>query len=85
MTQAMPQGKLYESQKLALWYFWVALALFGAQVLFGLLAAWQYLDPNFLYGKLNFMTNRMLHVNAMIVWLLLGFMGGGLLVPTPGA
>jgi len=39
MTQALPQGKLYESQKLALWYFWVALALFGAQILFGLLAA----------------------------------------------
>ncbi|UZX15213.1 cbb3-type cytochrome c oxidase subunit I [Thermus sp. PS18] len=76
MTQALPQGKLYESQKLALWYFWVALALFGAQVLFGLLAAWQYLDPNFLHGKLNFMTNRMLHINAMVVWLLLGFMGG---------
>ena len=69
------QGKLYESQKLALWYFWVALALFGAQVLFGLLAAWQYLDPGFLYGKLNFMTNRVLHINAMVVWLLLGFMG----------
>jgi nitric oxide reductase subunit B len=58
MTQPLPQGKLYESQKLALWYFWVALALFGAQVLFGLLAAWQYLDPGFLYGKLNFMTNQ---------------------------
>ena len=66
---------LYESQKLALWYFTVALILFGAQTLFGLVAAYQYLDPNFLYGRLNFMTDRMLHVNAMIVWLLMGFMG----------
>ncbi|MGQ9511549.1 MAG: cbb3-type cytochrome c oxidase subunit I, partial [Thermaceae bacterium] len=68
--------KLYESQKLAFLYFWVAIALFGAQIFFGLLAAWQYIDPNFLYGTLNFMTNRTLHVNAMIVGLLAGFMGG---------
>lgn len=68
--------KLYESQKLAFLYFWVAIALFGAQILFGLLAAWQYVDPDFLHGTLNFMTNRTLHVNAMIVGLLAGFIGG---------
>lgn len=66
---------LYESQKLGLWYFTAALALFGAQLLFGLIAAYQYMDPEFLFGKLNFMTNRTLHVNSMIVWLLMGFMG----------
>ena len=74
MTQ--PNTTLYESQKLALWYFWVALALFGAQILFGLIAAWQYINPEFLHGTLSFMTNRTLHVNAMVVWLLMGLMGG---------
>lgn len=66
---------LYQSQKLALWYFGIALALFGAQILFGLLAAYQYLDPEFLFDLLPFMTNRMLHINAMIVWILMGFLG----------
>ena len=66
----------YESQKLALWYFSVAIILLGAQILFGLIIAYQYLNPDFLFGKLNFMTNRMLHINAMVVWLLMGFIGG---------
>ncbi|MFN3976490.1 MAG: cbb3-type cytochrome c oxidase subunit I, partial [Aquificaceae bacterium] len=68
--------RLYESQKLALWYFWTAIALFGAQLLFGLIAAYQFVNPDFLYGTLNFMTNRMLHINAMVVWLLMGFIAG---------
>lgn len=69
-------GELYESQKLAIWYFVVAIALFGAQIIFGLILAYQYIDPNFLYQKLSFMTNRTVHLNAMIVWLLVGMMGG---------
>jgi len=74
---ALRQPKeLFESQKLALWYFAVAVLLFGVQIIFGLLMAYQYIDPEFLYGKLSFMTNRTLHVNAMIVWLLVGLMGG---------
>ena len=62
-------------QKLAMKYFTVAIALFGAQVLFGLLAGIQYLKPDFLFGILDFSVNRMLHVNAMVVWLLFGFIG----------
>ena len=77
MTQAaQTHPKLYESQKLARWYFVVAIALFGAQLTFGLIAAYQQIDPNFLFGLAPFMTNRTLHVNAMIVWLLVGMMGG---------
>ncbi|WP_457628957.1 cbb3-type cytochrome c oxidase subunit I [Oceanithermus sp.] len=74
---ALRQPKeLYESQKLAIWYFIVAILLFGVQITFGLFMAYQYIDPEFLYGKLSFMTNRTLHVNSMIVWLLVGLMGG---------
>ena len=62
-------------QKLAMKYFTVAIALFGAQVLFGLLAGIQYLNPDFLFGILDFSVNRMLHINAMVVWLLFGFIG----------
>jgi len=74
---ARPKAQeLFESQKLALAYFAVAIVLFGAQLVFGLLAAYQYINPDFLLDKLPFMTNRTLHVNAMIVWLLVGLMGG---------
>ncbi len=74
---ARPKAQeLFESQKLALAYFAVAIVLFGAQLVFGLLAAYQYINPDFLLAKLPFMTNRTLHVNAMIVWLLVGLMGG---------
>jgi nitric oxide reductase subunit B len=63
-------------QKLALKYFTVSLALFGAQVLFGVLAGFQYLYPDFLFEVIDFSVNRTVHVNALVVWLLYGFLGG---------
>ncbi|MHB9100395.1 MAG: cbb3-type cytochrome c oxidase subunit I [Sulfuricella sp.] len=71
----LDSANLNGGQKLGLKYFAVALVLFGAQVLFGLLAGLQYLLPDFLYGVLDFSVNRMVHVNAMIVWMLFGFIG----------
>ncbi len=68
-------GNLNGGQKLAVKYFIVAMTLFGAQVVFGLLAGLQYLQPDFLYGVLDFNVNRMVHINAMVVWLLYGFLG----------
>jgi len=68
-------SNLNGGQKLAVKYFTVALALFGAQILFGLLAGMQYLNPDFLFGILDFSVNRMVHINAMVVWLLFGFLG----------
>ncbi|TKA93987.1 nitric-oxide reductase large subunit, partial [Cereibacter changlensis] len=66
----------YESQKVALGYFVAAMALFGIQVLGGLLAGWIYVSPNTLSEILPFNVIRMIHTNALIVWLLLGFFGG---------
>lgn len=71
----LDSANLNGGQKLAVKYFTVALVLFGAQVVFGLLAGLQYLLPDFLYGVLDFSVNRMVHVNAMIVWMLFGFIG----------
>lgn len=65
----------YRSQKVALYYFATAMALFAIQVLGGLLAGWVYVSPNFLSELLPFNIIRMLHTNALIVWLLLGFFG----------
>lgn len=65
----------YQSQKIALAYFAVALALFAIQVTVGLLAGWIYVSPNFLSELLPFNIVRMLHTNSLVVWLLTGFFG----------
>lgn len=65
----------YQSQRVALLFFAGALALFVVQVLAGLLAGYVYVDPNFLSELLPFHIIRMIHTNALIVWLLLGFFG----------
>ncbi|MCV6548184.1 MAG: cbb3-type cytochrome c oxidase subunit I [Cohaesibacter sp.] len=65
----------YSSQKVALWYFIVALVLFAAQVTFGLLAGYIYVAPNFLSELVPFNIARMIHTNALIVWLICGFFG----------
>ncbi len=67
----------YQSQSVALYYFGGALALFVAQILFGLLAGLTYVMPNLIpVDLLPFHIIRMVHTNALIVWLLMGFMGG---------
>jgi nitric oxide reductase subunit B len=66
---------LSAGQRLAIKYFSVAVVLLIAQILFGLLAGLQYLRPEFLYNVLDFNINRMVHINAMIVWMLYGFIG----------
>lgn len=75
MVRALDKSHLSGGQQLAVKYFGAALILFFAQLVFGLLAAAQYLHPDFLLGILDFNTNRMLHTNAMIVWMLYGFIG----------
>lgn len=66
----------YESQKVAWLFFAGAMGLFLAQVLFGVLGGLVYVFPNFLSELLPFNIIRMIHTNALVVWLLLGFFGG---------
>ena len=65
----------YQTQKIALAYFAVALALFAVQVTMGLVLGYIYIQPNFLSEILPFNVGRMLHTNSLVVWLLLGFFG----------
>ncbi|PHR62718.1 MAG: nitric-oxide reductase large subunit [Robiginitomaculum sp.] len=65
----------YTTQKVAMAYFAVAMALFAIQVLGGLLAGFIYIAPNFLAEIVPFNVVRMIHTNALVVWLLLGFFG----------
>lgn len=66
---------MYRSQQLALKYFAAAIALFGVMTLSGLLSAYQYINPDFLFGFLHFNIAKILHIDTMIIWLLMGFMG----------
>ncbi|WP_457645167.1 cbb3-type cytochrome c oxidase subunit I [Profundibacter sp.] len=65
----------YQTQKIALAYFLVAMALFFVQVSMGLWAGWIYVSPNTLSGLMPFNIVRMLHTNSLVVWLLTGFFG----------
>ena len=65
----------YKSQAVAKPYFVAALALFVAQILFGLVMGLQYVVGDFLFPAIPFNVARMVHTNALIVWLLMGFMG----------
>jgi len=65
----------YQTQKLAYPYFIAAMGLFVAQVLGGLISGTIYVFPNFLSVVLPFNIIRMIHTNALIVWLLMGFFG----------
>ncbi|HSO80185.1 MAG TPA: cbb3-type cytochrome c oxidase subunit I, partial [Chromatiaceae bacterium] len=65
----------YPSQAVARPYFVAAVALFAAQILFGLIMGLQYVVGDFLFPEIPFNVARMVHTNALIVWLLMAFMG----------
>jgi nitric oxide reductase subunit B len=65
----------YETQRVALPFFMVAMALFALQIVFGLLAATVYVWPEFMASFMPFNIMRVSHTNLLIVWLLIGFMG----------
>ncbi len=64
----------YQSQRVAKPYFIAALALFAAQIVFGLAIGALYVDGTLL-PWLPFNVARMCHTNLLIVWLLMAFMG----------
>jgi nitric oxide reductase subunit B len=65
----------YQTQRIAYPYFVCALSLFAVQIIFGTLAGTVYVLPNFLADIVPFHILRMIHTNALVVWLLLGFFG----------
>jgi len=71
----MANSLKWEGQKLATWYFTVAMVLFGAQLLMGLIAATQFLYPSFLFEIFDFSVARMVHINALVVWMVYAMVG----------
>ena len=68
----------YQSQKVAFPYFGLALLLFVLQILLGLWLAINYFAtlPQGLVNLFPFSTARAMHTNLLVLWMLLGFMGG---------
>src|SRR5512146_1093916 len=68
----------YKSQKIAYWYFAAALPLFLLQILLGLYLAYSYTFtvPQAIVDVFPFATAREMHTNLLVLWMLLGFMGG---------
>jgi len=68
----------YKSQRVAYWYFVIALGLFVLQILVGLWLAISYAFtiPQDIVDVLPFGMTRAMHTNLLVLWLLLGFMGG---------
>jgi nitric oxide reductase subunit B len=68
----------YRSQKIAYWYFAIALLLFALQVVMGLWLAYNYsfTVPQSIVDVFPFATARAMHTNLLVLWMLLGFMGG---------
>ena len=64
-----------ESKQLATWYFTFAAIIFGAQLVFGVVAAIQYVMPGFLYGIIDFSIARIIHINALVVWMVFAMFG----------
>ncbi len=64
-----------KGKELGMMYFRVAIVLFGAQLLMGLIAAIQFLAPGFLFELFDFSVARMVHINALVVWMLYAMIG----------
>jgi len=76
MLTSIKTNKLTNNgQRLGMMYFRVAIVLFGAQLLMGLIAAIQFLYPGFLFEVFDFSVARMVHINALIVWMLYAMIG----------
>ena len=63
----------YKSQQIAKNFYTFAVLLFLVQIVVGIIAALQFIWPDFFILNLN--TIRTLHINALVVWLLAGMMG----------
>ncbi len=66
---------MYRSQHLALKYFAAAVILFGIMVVAGMLSSIYYVRPGFLLNTFNFSTAKILHIDTLVIWLLMGFFG----------
>ena len=66
---------MYRAQRLGLKYLTASTVMFGAMIVFGLLASIYYVRPGFMLNTFNFSTAKIVHIDGLVIWLLMGFMG----------
>jgi nitric oxide reductase subunit B len=65
----------YQSQRVAYYFFAVALLLLCLQMVYGFIMAFAHMGYDVLHDYIPFNTARASHNNLLVVWLLCGFMG----------
>src|SRR5579871_2115756 len=66
---------MYRSQRLGLKYLVASTAMFGAMIVFGLLSSFYYVHPTLLLNVFNFNSAKIVHIDGLVIWLLMGFIG----------
>ena len=82
LTSIKTNSLTNEGQKLGMMYMRVAIILFGAQLVMGLIAAIQFVVPGFLFEIFDFSVARMIHINALVVWMFYAMIGSTYLMLT---
>ncbi|HET9056495.1 MAG TPA: cbb3-type cytochrome c oxidase subunit I [Chitinophagaceae bacterium] len=65
----------YKSQKVAYWFFALAMLLLSLQIIYGFVMGFARIGYDGLHQFIPFNTARAVHTNLLVVWLLSGFMG----------
>lgn len=65
----------YKSQKIAYYFFALALLLLVLQIVYGFIMGFARIGHDGLHEFIPFNTARAVHTNLLVVWLLTGFMG----------
>ena len=65
----------YRSQRVAYYFFAVCMLLFGLQIVYGFIMAFDHMGYDVLHEWIPFNTARATHTNLLVMWLLAGFMG----------
>lgn len=65
----------FKTQKIAYWFFLSALGLLALQIVYGFIMGFAHMGMDGLHDFIPFNTARAVHINLLVCWLLLGFMG----------
>src|SRR5690242_1174184 len=66
---------MYRSQRIGLKYLTASTVMFGAMIVFGLLSSIYYVYPTLLFNVFNFSSAKIVHIDGLVIWLLMGFIG----------
>lgn len=65
----------FKTQSIAYWFFATCMLLFSIQIIYGFIMGFAHIGYDNLHSVIPFNTARATHTNALVMWLLAGFMG----------